>query len=59
MTLKNRAGYFLSLNFIFDKLTQTIRNAAQSTVEFDKNFTQIGLVLNQTSGQVWKKFCWL
>jgi TP901 family phage tail tape measure protein len=54
--IKNKIGYFLSLNYIFDIMTQKIREAAQTTEEMDKDMTQIGLVLGQTSTQVWKNF---
>lgn len=54
--IKNKVGYFLSLNYIFDTMTQKIREAVQTTREMDKDMTQIGLVLGKTSTQVWKNF---
>lgn len=54
--IKNKVGYFLSLNYVFDLMTQKIREAAQTTEAMDKDMTQIGLVLGQTSSQVWKNF---
>lgn len=54
--VKNKVGYFLSLNYVFDAMTQKIREAIQTTREMDKDMTQIGLVLGKTSTQVWKNF---
>lgn len=54
--IKNKIGYFLSLNYVFDMMTQKIREAVQTTKEMDKDMTQIGLVLGKTSTQVWKNF---
>lgn len=54
--IKNKVGYFLSLNYVFDQMTRKISEAVQTTKEMDKDMTQIGLVLGKTSGQVWKNF---
>lgn len=54
--IKNKVGYFLSLNYVFDQVTRKISEAVQTTKEMDKDMTQIGLVLGKTSGQVWKNF---
>lgn len=54
--LKNKVGYFLSLNYVFDQVTRKISEAVAVTKEMDKDMTQIGLVLGKTSGQVWKNF---
>lgn len=54
--IKNKIGYFLSLNYVFDQITRKITEAVQVTKEMDKDMTQIGLVLGKTSGQVWKNF---
>lgn len=54
--IKNKIGYFLSLNYVFDQMTRKISEAVQTTKEMDKDMTQIGLVLGKTSGQVWKNF---
>lgn len=54
--LKNKIGYFLSLNYVFDQITRKISEAVNITKEMDKDMTQIGLVLGKTSGQVWKNF---
>lgn len=54
--IKNKIGYFLSLNYVFDQVTRKITEAIQVTREMDKDMTQIGLVLGKTSGQVWKNF---
>ena len=54
--IKNKIGYFLSLNYVFDQVTRKITEAVQTTKEMDKDMTQIGLVLNKTAGQVWKNF---
>lgn len=54
--IKNKIGYFLSLNYVFDAMTQKIREAIQTTREMDKDMTQIGLVLGKSSTQVWKNF---
>lgn len=54
--IKNKIGYFLSLNYVFDQMTRKINEAVQTTKEMDKDMTQIGLVLGKTSGQVWKSF---
>lgn len=53
---KNKVGYFLSLNYVFDQMTRKVTEAVQVTKEMDKDMTQIGLVLGKTSGQVWKNF---
>lgn len=53
---KNKVGYFLSLNYVFDQMTRKISEAIATTKEMDKDMTQIGLVLGKTSGQVWKNF---
>lgn len=54
--IKNKIGYFLSLNYVFDQMTRKINEAINSTKEMDRDMTQIGLVLGKTSGQVWKNF---
>lgn len=54
--LKNKVGYFLSMNYVFDQLTRKIREASDFTKNLDKDMTQIGLVLGQTSSQTWKNF---
>lgn len=54
--IRNKVGYFLSLNYVFDMMTQKIREAVQTTKDMDKDMTQIGLVLGKTSTQVWKNF---
>lgn len=54
--LKGKVGYFLSLNYIFDQVIRKISEAVHTTKEMDKDMTQIGLVLNKTSGQIWKNF---
>lgn len=54
--IKNKIGYFLSLNYVFDQMTRKITEAVNVTKEMDKDMTQIGLVLGKTSGQVWKNF---
>lgn len=54
--LKNKVGYFLSLNYVFDQVTRKITEATNATKEMDKDMTQIGLVLGKTSGQVWQSF---
>lgn len=54
--LKNKIGYFLSLNYVFDQVTRKITEATNATKEMDKDMTQIGLVLGKTSGQVWQSF---
>lgn len=53
---KNKVGYFLSLNYVFDQLTRKIKEASDFTQNLDKDMTQIGLVLGQTSNQTWKNF---
>ena len=52
----NKIGYFLSLNFVFDQTKRKISEAITLTKEMDKDMTQIGLVLNKTSTQIWKNF---
>ena len=54
--IKNKIGYFLSLNYVFDQMTRKISEAVTTTREMDKDMTQIGLVLGKTSTQVWKSF---
>lgn len=54
--IKNKIGYFLSLNYVFDQITRKITEAVNTTKEMDKDMTQIGLVLGKTSNQVWKNF---
>lgn len=54
--LRNKVGYFLSLNYLFDQMTRKVTEAVQTTKEMDKNMTQIGLVLGKTSTQVWRNF---
>ena len=54
--IKNKVGYFLSLNYVFDQVTRKITEATNATKEMDKDMTQIGLVLGKTSNQVWKNF---
>ena len=54
--IRNKIGYFLSLNYVFDQITRKITEAVQVTKEMDRDMTQIGLVLGKTSGQVWKNF---
>ncbi len=54
--IRNKIGYFLSLNYVFDQVTRKITEAINVTKEMDKDMTQIGLVLGKTSGQVWKNF---
>ena len=54
--LKNKVGYFLSMNYVFDQLTRKVREASDFTKNLDKDMTQIGLVLGQTSSQTWKNF---
>lgn len=54
--LKNKVGYFLSMNYVFDQMTRKISQAVQTVKEMDKDMTQIGLVLGKTSGQVWRNF---
>lgn len=54
--IKNKVGYFLSLNYVFDQMTRKISEAVATTREMDKDMTQIGLVLGKTSTQVWKSF---
>ena len=54
--IRNKIGYFLSLNYVFDQMTRKISEAVRTTKEMDQDMTQIGLVLNKTAGQVWKNF---
>lgn len=54
--IRNKISYFLSLNYVFDKITQKVSEAIDTTREIDKDMTQIGLVLGKTSKQVWKNF---
>ena len=54
--IKNKIGYFLSLNYVFDQVTRKITEAVNTTKEMDKDMTQIGLVLGKTSNQVWRNF---
>ena len=54
--LKSKVTYFLSMNYLFDMMTRKIKEATTYTKNLDKDFTQIGLVLGKTSGQVWKNF---
>lgn len=52
----NRLSYILSLNFVFDRIWQQFRQAITFIGDLDKDITQIGLVLEQTSVQVWRNF---
>lgn len=54
--LRNKIGYFLSMNYVFDQLTRKVKEASDFTKNLDKDMTQIGLVLGQTSSQTWKNF---
>ena len=54
--IKNKIGYFLSLNYVFDQMTRKVTEAINTTKEMDKDMTQIGLVLGKTSTQVWTSF---
>lgn len=54
--LKNKVGYFLSMNYIFDTAVRKIREASTFVKELDKDMVQIGLVLGQTASQTWKNF---
>lgn len=53
---KDKASYFISMNFVFDQVISKMREAVQVTSEMDKDMTQIGLVLGQTAGRVWENF---
>ena len=53
---KNKVQYFLSLNYALALVTKTLRSAVDYTVRLDQDMTQIGLVLEQTSSQVWKNY---
>ena len=54
--IKNRIGYMLSLNYIFDQISNTLRKASETIKTLDRDMTQIGLVLGKTSSQVWASF---
>lgn len=54
--IKNKIGYFLSLNYIFDTVTRKFKEASDFIKETDKNMVQIGLVLGKTSDKVWNSF---
>ncbi|MDY5067214.1 MAG: phage tail tape measure protein, partial [Lactobacillus johnsonii] len=54
--IKNKVGYFLSLNYVFDQMTRKIGEANQYIKDLDKDMTQIGLVLGKTASQTWKNF---
>lgn len=54
--LKNKVGYFLSMNYVFDQITRKINEATNFTKELDKDMVQIGLVLGETSSKTWKNF---
>lgn len=54
--IKNKVGYFLSLNYVFDTVIQKAKEASSFIKETDKDMVQIGLVLGKTSNDVWKNF---
>ena len=54
--LGNKMSYVLSLNFIFDKVVEYTRKAVTFVQDLDKDITQIALVLQQSSSDVWKNF---
>lgn len=54
--IKNKIGYFLSLNYIFDTVIRKTKEASSFIKETDKDMVQIGLVLGKTSNDVWKNF---
>lgn len=54
--IKNKVGYFLSLNYAFDLMIRKMNEASSFVKELDKDMTQIGLVLGQTSSKTWKNF---
>lgn len=54
--LKNKVGYFLSMNYVFDQVVRKINEATNFTKELDKDMVQIGLVLGETSSKTWKNF---
>lgn len=54
--LRNKVGYFLSMNYVFDQLVRKVKEATTFTKELDKDMVQIGLVLGQTAGKTWKNF---
>lgn len=54
--LKNKVGYFLSMNYVFDQMTRKIKEATDFTKNLDKDMVQIGLVLGQTANKTWKNF---
>lgn len=54
--IKNKVGYFLSLNYVFDQVIKKVSEASETVKTMDRDMTQIGLVLGKTSNQVWKNF---
>ena len=54
--IKNKVGYFLSLNYVFDTVIRKTKEASSFIKETDKDMVQIGLVLGKTSNDVWKNF---
>ena len=53
---KNKVGYFLSMNYVFDTIVKKVKEASNFIQDLDKDMVQIGLVLGQTSSQTWKNF---
>lgn len=54
--LATRASMLIGINAIFNYITRAVRSAWNSIKELDKEFTQIAVVTDKTTAQLWQSY---